>query len=171
MDKCSDLVPDYFSFVKGIVDSADLSLNISREILQQDYQLKIMAKAIDKKIKNELKKMLNNDRDKYEKFFETFGIQLKWGIYANYGMEKDALKDFILFKSSKENKYVTLKEYVEAIMPAVKVQKKSLCFPKQRLLRKRAMMCFTLRMMLMNSLFRCLWNMTAKNSQISVRMI
>ena len=115
MDRCSDLVPDYFSFVKGIVDSADLSLNISREILQQDYQLKIMAKAIDKKIKNELKKMLNNDRDKYEKFFETFGIQLKWGIYANYGMEKDALKDFILFKSSKENKYVTLKEYVEAM--------------------------------------------------------
>lgn len=115
MDKCADLVPDYFSFVKGIVDSADLSLNISREILQQDYQLKIMAKAIDKKIKNELKKMLNNDRDKYEKFFETFGIQLKWGIYANYGMEKDALKDFILFKSSKENKYVTLKEYVEAM--------------------------------------------------------
>ena len=115
MDKCSDLVPDYFSFVKGIVDSADLSLNISREILQQDYQLKIMAKAIDKKIKNELKKMLNNDSDKYEKFFETIGIQLKWGIYANYGMEKDALKDFILFKSSKENKYVTLKEYVEAM--------------------------------------------------------
>lgn len=115
MDKCSDLVPDYFSFVKGIVDSADLSLNISREILQQDYQLKIIAKAIDKKIKNELKKMLNNDRDKYEKFFETFGVQLKWGIYANYGMEKDNLKDFILFKSSKENKYVTLKEYVEAM--------------------------------------------------------
>ena len=115
MDKCSDLVPDYFSFVKGIVDSADLSLNISREILQQDYQLKIIAKAIDKKIKNELKKMLNNDRDKYEKFFSTFGVQLKWGIYANYGMEKDALKDFILFKSSKENKYVTLKEYVEAM--------------------------------------------------------
>ena len=115
MDKCADLVPDYFSFVKGIVDSADLSLNISREILQQDYQLKLIAKAIDKKIKNELKKMLNNDRDKYEKFFETFGVQLKWGIYANYGMEKDALKDFILFKSSKNNKYVTLKEYVEAM--------------------------------------------------------
>lgn len=115
MDKCADLVPDYFSFVKGIVDSADLNLNISREILQQDYQLKLIAKAIDKKIKNELKKMLNNDRDKYEKFFETFGVQLKWGIYANYGMEKDALKDFILFKSSKNNKYVTLKEYVEAM--------------------------------------------------------
>lgn len=115
MDKCADLVPDYFSFVKGIVDSADLNLNISRETLQQDYQLKLIAKAIDKKIKNELKKMLNNDRDKYEKFFETFGVQLKWGIYANYGMEKDALKDFILFKSSKNNKYVTLKEYVEAM--------------------------------------------------------
>ena len=113
MDKCADLVPDYFSFVKGIVDSADLSLNISREILQQDYQLKIMAKAIDKKIKNELKKMLNNDRENYEKFFDTFGVQLKWGIYANYGAEKDALKDFILFKSSNENKYVSLKEYVE----------------------------------------------------------
>ncbi len=110
MDKCSDLLPDYFSFVKGIVDSADLSLNISREILQQDYQLKIIAKAIDKKIKNELKKMLSNDRDKYEKFFETFGVQLKWGLYANYGADKDSLKDFILFKSSKDDKYVTLKE-------------------------------------------------------------
>ncbi len=115
MDKCSDLLPDYFSFVKGIVDSADLSLNISREILQQDYQLKIIAKAIDKKIKNELKKMLSNDRDKYEKFFETFGVQLKWGLYANYGADKDSLKDFILFKSSKEDKYVTLKEYVETM--------------------------------------------------------
>ena len=115
MDKCSDLLPDYFSFVKGIVDSADLSLNISREILQQDYQLKIIAKAIDKKIKNELKKMLSNDRDKYEKFFETFGVQLKWGLYANYGADKDSLKDFILFKSSKDYKYVTLKEYVESM--------------------------------------------------------
>ncbi|MCI9112047.1 MAG: molecular chaperone HtpG [Eubacterium sp.] len=115
MDKCSDLLPDYFSFVKGIVDSADLSLNISREILQQDYQLKIIAKAIDKKIKNELKKMLSNDRDKYEKFFETFGVQLKWGLYANYGADKDSLKDFILFKSSKDDKYVTLKEYVESM--------------------------------------------------------
>lgn len=115
MDKCSDLLPDYFSFVKGIVDSADLSLNISREILQQDYQLKIIAKAIDKKIKNELKKMLSNDRDKYEKFLETFGVQLKWGLYANYGADKDSLKDFILFKSSKDDKYVTLKEYVESM--------------------------------------------------------
>lgn len=115
MDKCGDLVPDYFSFVKGIVDSADLNLNISREILQQDYQLKIIAKAIDKKIKNELKKMLSNDREKYEKFFEAFGTQLKFGVYANYGAEKDALKDFIIYKSSKEDKYVTLKEYADAM--------------------------------------------------------
>ncbi len=115
MDKCSDLVPDYFSFVKGIVDSADLSLNISRETLQQDHRLKIIAKAIDKKIKSELKKLLVNDREKYEKFFKTFGVQLKWGIYANYGAEKDGLKDLILFKSSKDDKYITLKEYVDAM--------------------------------------------------------
>lgn len=115
MDKCSDLLPDYFSFVKGIVDSADLTLNISRETLQQDYQVEIIAKAIDKKIKNELKKLLNNDREKFEKFFETFGIQLKWGVYANYGADKDGLKDLILFKSVKEGKYLTLKEYTEAM--------------------------------------------------------
>lgn len=115
MDKCSDLVPDYFSFVKGIVDSADLSLNISRETLQQDHQVRIIARAIDKKIKNELKKMLNNDREKFEQFYKTFGVQLKWGIYANYGAEKDGLKDFLMFKSVKENKYVTLKEYVNAM--------------------------------------------------------
>ena len=113
MDKCADLVPDYFSFIKGIVDSADLSLNISRETLQQDHQVKIIAKAIDKKIKNELKKMLANDREKYEKFFATFGVQLKWGLYANYGAEKDGLKDLILFKSANEDKYITLREYVE----------------------------------------------------------
>lgn len=115
MDKCSDLLPDYFSFVKGIVDSADLTLNISRETLQQDYQVKIIAKAIDKKIKNELKKLLKNDREKYEKFFETFGVQLKWGVYANYGADKDGLKDLLLFKSVKEGKYLTLKEYTEAM--------------------------------------------------------
>lgn len=115
MDKCSDLLPDYFSFVKGIVDSADLTLNISRETLQQDYQVKIIAKAIDKKIKKELKKLLNNDREKFEKFFETFGVQLKWGVYANYGADKDGLKDLILFKSVKEGKYLTLKEYTEAM--------------------------------------------------------
>lgn len=112
MDKCSDLLPDYFSFVKGLVDSADLSLNISREMLQHDHQLKIIAKAIDKKIKNKLAKMLKNDREKYEKFFKTFGLQLKYGVYANYGMEKDGLKDLLLFESSADDKPTTLKEYV-----------------------------------------------------------
>lgn len=112
MDKCADLLPDYFSFVKGLVDSADLSLNISREMLQHDHQLKIISKAIDKKIKNELKKMLNNDREKYEKFFSTFGLQLKYGVYANYGMDKDGLKDLLMFKSSNDEGYTTLKEYV-----------------------------------------------------------
>lgn len=112
MDKCADLLPDYFSFVKGLVDSADLSLNISREMLQHDHQLKIIAKAIDKKIKSELAKMLKNDREKYEKFFKTFGLQLKYGVYANYGMDKDGLKDLLLFESSNGDGYTTLKEYV-----------------------------------------------------------
>ncbi|MGN1047776.1 MAG: molecular chaperone HtpG [Eubacteriales bacterium] len=112
MDKCKDLIPDYFSFVRGIVDSSDLSLNISREILQQDRQLKIIAKALEKKIAGELSKMLENDREKYEKFYTAFGPQLKWGIYNDYGMHKDVLQDLIMFKSSTEGKYVTLKEYV-----------------------------------------------------------
>lgn len=112
MDKCADLLPDYFSFVKGLVDSADLSLNISREMLQHDHQLKIIAKAIDKKIKSELKKMLAKDREKYETFFAVFGLQLKYGVYANYGMEKDSLKDLLLFKSSAADSYTTLAEYV-----------------------------------------------------------
>lgn len=112
MDKCADLLPDYFCFVKGLVDSADLSLNISREMLQHDHQLKIIAKAIDKKIKSELTKMLKNDREKYEKFFKTFGLQLKYGVYANYGMDKDGLKDLLLFESSNGDGYTTLKEYV-----------------------------------------------------------
>ena len=112
MDKCADLLPDYFSFVKGLVDSADLSLNISREILQHDHQLKIIAKAIDKKIKSELSKLLKNDREKYEEFFKVFGVQLKWGVYADYGMNKDGLKDLLVFKSSNGG-YTTLKEYKE----------------------------------------------------------
>ncbi|MBQ7333445.1 MAG: molecular chaperone HtpG [Clostridia bacterium] len=113
MEKCSDLLPDYFSFVKGIVDSSDLSLNISREMLQHDRQLKIMAKAIEKKIKGELEKLLKNSREEYEKFFEAFGLQLKFGLYSDYGMHKDTLQDLVLFKSSLEKKYVTLKEYVD----------------------------------------------------------
>ncbi len=113
MDKCADLLPDYFSFVKGLVDSEDLSLNISREMLQHDGQLKLIAKTVEKKIKGELEKMLKNERDLYEEFFKAFGIQLKFGVYNGYGMNKDTLKDLLLFTSSYEKKYTTLKEYVE----------------------------------------------------------
>ncbi len=113
MDKCADLLPDYFSFVKGLVDSEDLSLNISREMLQHDGQLKLIAKTIEKKIKSELEKMLKNEREAYEEFFKAFGIQLKFGVYNGYGMNKDVLKDLLLFVSSNEKKYVTLKEYTE----------------------------------------------------------
>ena len=112
MEKCKDLLPDHFSFVRGLVDSSDLSLNISREMLQQDRQLKIIAKALEKKIASELKKMLENDREKYEQFFKAFGAQLKWGIYSSYGSNKDMLQDLLLFKSSFEGKFATLKEYV-----------------------------------------------------------
>ena len=112
MDKCADLLPDYFSFVKGLVDSADLSLNISREMLQHDHQLKLIAKSIEKTIKSELKKMLNNDRENYEKFWKSFGVQLKFGVYDNYGRDKDAVEDLLLFTSSAEKKLVTLDEYV-----------------------------------------------------------
>lgn len=112
MDKCKDLVPDHFSFVKGVVDSSDLSLNISRELLQQDHQLKVIAKALEKKIAGELAKLLKNDREKYETFFQSFGAQLKWGAYSDYGIHRDILEDLLLFYSSQEEKYVTLKEYV-----------------------------------------------------------
>ncbi len=112
MDKCADLLPDYFSFVKGLVDSEDVSLNLSREMLQQDRQLKLIAKSIEKKIKSTLEDMLENDREKYDKFFEAFGMQLKYGIYSSYGMNNEALKDLLMFYSSTEKKKVTLKEYV-----------------------------------------------------------
>ncbi len=112
MNKCADLLPDYFSFVKGMVDSEDLSLNISREILQQDRQLQLIAKNIGKKIKNELKSLLKNEREKYEKFYESFGRQLKYGVYSDFGSNKDLLKDLLLFYSSTEKKLVTLDEYV-----------------------------------------------------------
>jgi len=115
MDKCAELLPDYFSFVKGLVDSEDLSLNISREMLQHDGQLKLIAKTLEKKIKSELEKMLKNDREDYEKFFDAFGMQLKFGVYNSYGMNADTLKDLLIFKSSNEKKYVTLKEYIERI--------------------------------------------------------
>lgn len=112
MGKCEDLLPDYLNFVKGVVDSPDLSLNISREMLQQNRQLKIIAKNIEKKILKELTNMLDNERDKYEAFFKTFGVNIKYGVYDNYGAKKDDLKDLIIFYSSKEKKNVTLKEYV-----------------------------------------------------------
>lgn len=112
MDKCADLLPDYFSFVKGLVDSEDLSLNISREMLQHDRQLKAIAKSIEKTVSSELKKMLKNDRENYEKFWGAFGLQLKYGIYSDFGMHKDKLQELIMFTSSKEKKLVTLDEYV-----------------------------------------------------------
>ncbi|PTY80618.1 molecular chaperone HtpG [Heyndrickxia sporothermodurans] len=112
MEKCSDLLPDYFSFVKGMVDSEDLSLNISREILQQDKQLKFIAKNIKSKIKRELESLLKDDREKYEKFYNSFGRQLKFGVYNDFGQDKDVLQDLIMFYSSKEKKLVTLDEYV-----------------------------------------------------------
>ena len=123
MEKCSDLLPDYFSFVKGLVDSEDLSLNISREMLQHDRQLKIIAKSVEKSIKNELKKTLKNDREKYEKFFEAFGIQLKYGIYESYGMNKDELQDLLLFKTSNGGT-TTLAEYYSR-MKGVKADEES----------------------------------------------
>ncbi|MBR0465913.1 MAG: molecular chaperone HtpG [Clostridia bacterium] len=111
-EKCADLLPDYFSFIKGLVDSEDISLNISRETLQQDAELKLIARTIEKKIKSELEKMLKNEREKYEQFFSVFGVQLKYGAYDKYGANKDALKDLLLFVSSFEKRPVTLKEYV-----------------------------------------------------------
>ena len=113
MEKCADLLPDYFSFVKGIVDSQDLSLNISREMLQKDNQLKLIHNALEKKIKNELHAMLVNDREKYETFWKNFGRQIKFGIYGDYSMHKDLLGDLLMFYSAKEKKLVTLDEYVE----------------------------------------------------------
>ena len=113
MDKCSDLLPDYFNFVKGLVDSNDLSLNISREMLQKSKSLNLIAKNIESKIRKELETMLKEDRETYESFFQTFGMQLKYGVYDNYGMNKDKLQDLIMFYSSKREKLITLKEYVE----------------------------------------------------------
>ena len=113
MDKCKDLLPDYFNFVKGLVDSQDLSLNISREMLQQDRQLKNIAKNVEKKIKRDIEDFLKNDRDGYEKFFENFGKQLKYGLYESYGMNREVLEDLVLFYSSTEQKNVTFAEYLE----------------------------------------------------------
>ena len=115
MDKCSELLPEYFNFVKGIVESPDLSLNISREILQQDRKLQIIAKSIENKIKKELLDMLENDRENYVKFFNTFGTQLKYGVYNDYGINKDKIQDLLMFYSSSQKKLITLKEYIESM--------------------------------------------------------
>jgi molecular chaperone HtpG len=112
MEHCKELLPDYFSFVKGLVDSQDLSLNISREMLQQDRQVKAIAKSIEKSVKAELKKLLENDREKYEEFWKVFGLQIKFGVYNGYGMNKEMLQDLLLFYSSFEKKLVSLDEYI-----------------------------------------------------------
>jgi len=132
MEKCEELIPDHFGFIRGIVDSSDLSLNISREILQQDRQVKAIAQSLEKKISAELKKMMENDRENYEKLFSEFGLSIKFGVYAGFGMNKDKLKDFLMFYSSKKEKLVTLAEYVKEMkkvkikstMLAVKVTKR-----------------------------------------------
>ena len=116
MDKCQDLLPDYFSFVKGVVDTEDISLNISREMLQKTKSLNIIAKNIENKIKKELEDMLLNDRENYKKFFKSFGMQLKFGVYNNYGMDKDKVKDLLMFYSSKTKDLITLKEYVNNML-------------------------------------------------------
>jgi len=113
MDKCADLLPDYFAFVRGVVDSEDLSLNISREVLQESNNLKLIAKNIESKVRKELEALLKEDRDKYISFFKTFGVQIKYGVYNNFGADKDKLKDLVMFYSSKKDKLITLKEYVE----------------------------------------------------------
>ncbi len=116
MESCEDLLPEYFGFVKGLVDSSDISLNISREMLQQSRQLRAIASGLKKKIKSELERMLENDREKYEKFFKAFGLSLKYGIYESYGMEAENLKDLLLYKSAKEDKLVTFKEYAARLL-------------------------------------------------------
>ncbi len=115
MEKCSDLLPDYFNFVRGIIDSSDFTLNISRETLQQNHQVRTIARSIEKKIKSELIKMQKEDREQYEEFFKSFGAQLKYGVYSDYGMHKDVLQDLLVFRSTSSDRYITLKEYVEAM--------------------------------------------------------
>lgn len=115
MESCEDLLPEYFGFVKGLVDSSDISLNISREMLQQSRQMRAIANGLKKKIKSELEKLRDNERDTYEKFFKTFGLSIKYGIYESYGMEAEFLSDLLMYESAKENRMITLKEYVEAL--------------------------------------------------------
>ncbi len=153
MDKCADLLPDCFSFVKGLVDSQDLSLNISREMLQHDRQLKLIASRLEKKIASELQSVLNNDREKYEQFWKAFGLQMKYGLYDNYGAKKDELKDLVLFTSSAEKKLTSLKEYVSRMKPEQKyiyygcgeTVERVLSLPQAETLQKKGfeMLCLT----------------------------
>lgn len=115
MDCCPDLLPEHFQFVRGVVDSQDLSLNISREMLQHDRQLTLIANNLEKKIKQELSRLQEQEREKYEKFYEAFGLQLKYGVVADFGQHKELLQDLLLFWSGKQNKLVTLKEYVDSM--------------------------------------------------------
>ena len=115
MDKCEELLPDYFAFVRGVVDTEDLSLNISREMLQQDKKLKQIAKSIEKKLINEFKNMMETDFEKYKELFKNFGPSLKFGTYNNYGIDKDKLKDLLIFYSKQDEDFVTLKNYVEKL--------------------------------------------------------
>ncbi|MBR2988586.1 MAG: molecular chaperone HtpG, partial [Clostridia bacterium] len=117
MDSCADLLPDYFGFIKGVIDSSDLSLNISREMLQQDRQLRAIGNSLEKKIIAELKKYMQTDREGYDKFFSQFGLTLKFGVYNSFGLNKEKLKDLIQFHSSSEKKLVTLSEYVSRMTP------------------------------------------------------
>ncbi|MGL4642199.1 MAG: molecular chaperone HtpG [Cetobacterium sp.] len=117
MDKCEELIPQYFNFIKGLVDTDDLSLNISREILQKTQQLKNISKNLEKKIISEFEKLMNNDRDKYLKFWETFGRHIKFGVHENFGLNKDKLQNLLMFKSSKNKDFISLKEYVERMKP------------------------------------------------------
>lgn len=117
MENCPELLPDYFSFVRGLVDTQDLSLNISREMLQHDRQLKLIAKSIEKKIKSELQKLLESDREKYTSFFKLFGLPIKFGIYQSFGANKDLLKDLLVYHSLNENKFITIQEYVDSMKP------------------------------------------------------
>ena len=162
MNKCADLLPDHFSFVKGMVDSEDLSLNISREMLQHDRQLKLIAKT-SIKIKAELKSLLKNKREKYESFYESFGRQLKFGVYNDFGANKDVLKDLLLFYSSKEKKLVTLDEYVSRMpedqnisitRPAIHMSGLKSC-RKLKWWRTKATKFYTSRKILMNSRSKC----------------
>ena len=154
MENCEDLLPEHFRFVRGVVDSQDLSLNISREMLQHNRQLKVIARGIEKKIKSELKSMLENDREAYEKFFEVFGRQLKYGTVSDYGAHKEACQDFLLFYSHKQEKFITLKEYTEAmaegrrrstLLPAT-TKTALLSCPRSRLWKQRVTTCCCLPM-------------------------